>query len=125
MPSMASAQAPASVDGLWMNPHNSVAVRTGPCGDKLCGWIVWANAEAKADAKDSGIANLIGTELLENYLPKGPGSWAGTVFVPDMGRHFYSVIKELSPNQLKVSGCILGGWVCKSQVWTRIAKVPQ
>lgn len=125
IPSMAMAQTASPIDGLWLNPHNSVAVRTGPCGNKLCGWIVWANAEAKADAKDSGIANLIGTELLEDYHPDGPGAWAGTVFVPDMGRHFSSEIRELSPAQLKVSGCILGGLVCKSQVWTRIARLPQ
>jgi len=29
----------SSRQGSWLNPHGSVAVRTGPCGDELCGWI--------------------------------------------------------------------------------------
>lgn len=125
MPVAASAGPASGAEGMWINPHHTVAVRTGPCGDKLCGWIVWANPEAQADAKDAGVAKLVGTELLEDYKPDGLGSWAGTVFVPDMGRHFTSWIKTVSPNQLKVSGCILGGLVCKSQIWTRIDHLPQ
>jgi uncharacterized protein (DUF2147 family) len=108
---------------LWLNPHNNVAVRTGACGAKLCGWIVWANPEALADARDAGLPQLIGTELLENYQAKGRGSWAGRVFVPDMNRHFYSTIDVVSPTQLRIAGCILGGLICKSQVWTRIGQL--
>ena len=124
-PAVAQTPAPASsADGLWLNPHASVAVKIGQCSTKLCGWIVWASAEAQSDAKDGGVTHLVGTELLENYQADAPGAWSGTVFVPDMGRRFYSRIKQLSPTQLKVSGCILGGFVCRSQVWTRIAHVP-
>ena len=107
-----------------MNPYNSVAVRTGPCGERLCGWIVWANQEAQNDARDGGTPKLIGTALLENYRADRPGSWSGTVFVPDMNRRFYSIIQHVGPDQMKVKGCILGGLLCKSQLWHRIADVP-
>ncbi|MCI4589385.1 DUF2147 domain-containing protein [Sphingobium sp. BYY-5] len=116
-------QADAQVEGLWLNPHNSVAVRTGSCGDRLCGWVVWANAAARQDARDGGDGELIGTRLLENYRPDGR-SWAGTVYVPDMGRRFSSQIQEMSPQQLKITGCLLGGFICRSQTWTRIEKTP-
>ncbi len=112
-------------EGLWLNPHRSVVVRTGPCGERLCGWIVWANAEAQADAKDSGIDHLLGTALLEEYRPDGATTWKGTVFVPDMGRRFASEIDVLSPTELKVKGCILGGLICKSQTWTRVTELPR
>ncbi len=124
MAGMASAQQPTQPEGLWINPHQSVAVKTGPCGPKLCGWIVWANAQAQSDAKESGVTQLIGTELLQDYDADGVGLWSGTVFVPDMGRHFSSEIKQISPSQLKISGCILGGLICKSQTWTRIESAP-
>ena len=119
-----AAPLPAPLQGLWLNPHGSVAVRTGPCGDRLCGWIVWANDAARNDAKESGVDPLVGTELLENYHPDG-ASWSGTVFVPDMRRRFSSRIDALSPTRLEIKGCILGGLICKSQVWARIARLPQ
>ena len=110
--------------GVWMNPKRTVAVFTAPCGQALCGRVAWGSAEARADAKDSGLPSLVGTQLLENYRFKGNGVWTGTVFVPDMGRHFYSEIDQLSDSQLKVKGCVLNGLICKSQVWTRIRQVP-
>ncbi|KEQ53351.1 DUF2147 domain-containing protein [Sphingobium chlorophenolicum] len=111
-------------EGLWLSPHHNVAVRTGPCGDRLCGWIVWADGEAQADARDGGTPRLVGTELLEDYRAEGRGQWRGTVFVPDMGRRFASQISQLSPGRLRVRGCILGGLICKSQLWTRIEHLP-
>ena len=118
----ASAQSPvaaAGVIGTWVNPRGSVKVQTGACGDKLCGWVVWANAEAQQDARDSGVQKLIGTELLQDYHAIGDGRWQGRVYVPDMGRTFYSKIEQQGPNSLRISGCVLGGWICKSQVWQR------
>ena len=102
----------------------SVAVRTGACGDKLCGWVVWANGSARSDAKDSGVADLIGTRLLEDYRQDGRHAWSGTVYVPDMGRRFASQIEQPSPGQLKIKGCIMGGLICRSQLWTRIERLP-
>lgn len=119
----ASARAPvaaaAGVIGTWINPHGSVKVQTGACGDRLCGWVVWADAQAQQDARDSGVARLIGTELLQDYRATGDGRWQGRVYVPDMGRTFWSRIEQQGPNSLRISGCILGGWICKSQVWQR------
>jgi len=126
IPAIASAQPVVNEsEGLWINPHDSVVVRTSSCAAKLCGWIVWANAEALADARESGVRQLIGTELLQDYHPTNAHSWSGTVFVPDLGRNISSQINQLSSNELKIKGCILGGLICKSQLWTRIDRVPQ
>lgn len=124
-PVLAQAAAPrGGADGLWLNPKGSVAVQTAACGPALCGRVVWASAEAKADARDSGVSNLLGTELLQDYRASGGGVWKGTVFVPDMGRRFTSEIDAVSANAIKVKGCILGGLVCRSQVWTRLRQLP-
>ncbi|WP_159982313.1 MULTISPECIES: DUF2147 domain-containing protein [unclassified Novosphingobium] len=122
----------ADAEGIWLNPKHTVAVHTDACGpnsiqnrsQSLCGQIVWASNQARADARDSDVPRLLGTEILEDYRFRGHGTWSGTVFVPDMGRHFASEIDQLSPTQLRVKGCILGGLLCKSQVWTRIGQVP-
>ncbi len=105
--------------GTWSNPLGTVRVETGSCGGNLCGWVVWAAPQAVIDARESGVTRLVGTELLKNYRSTGPGRYQGQVFVPDMGRTFYSTIKQNGANSLRISGCILGGLICKSQDWHR------
>ena len=111
--------ATAGLDGIWLNPKGTVAVRTQACGAGLCGRIVWVSASARADAKESGIADPVGIELLKDYRPSNDGSWHGMVYVPDMGRSFHSTIVALAPDRLKISGCLLGNFICKSQIWRR------
>lgn len=105
--------------GVWHNPKNSVAVKTGVCGDKLCGWVVRADDEAQTDAREGGTPSLIGTALLRDYRASGRNSWAGTIFVPDMGRSFGSTIKMVDRNTINLKGCLIGGFFCKTQTWHR------
>jgi len=110
---------PPELSGTWLNPHRSVAVRTGRCGALLCGWIVWVTAEAAQDARDGGVANPVGTEVLRDYRPGSDGRWRGTVYVVDLGRSFSSALEPLGDGRLKISGCLVGGLICKSQIWRR------
>ncbi|MEP9401484.1 DUF2147 domain-containing protein [Sphingomonas sp. VNH70] len=119
----AQASAPGPV-GYWIGPHRDVAVRTAPCGQALCGWVAWASDSARAHAAGGGTARLIGTELLHDYVADGDHGWSGTLFVPDLGRSFASHIEQAAPDRLEVRGCILAGLVCRSQVWTRIDRLP-
>lgn len=102
---------------IWINPRHTVKVETGDCDGKLCGGVVWATQEAEQDARDGGVQKLICTELLQDYHQTSTDHWQGRVFVPDMGRSFYSTITRKGPEELKISGCILGGLICKSQLW--------
>lgn len=106
--------------GLWINPTHSVEVTTVPCGVALCGRISWANSLAIADARDGGVMQLTGTEILEDYHRTGPATWQGRVLVPDMGRSFHSTLTLVDAERLKVSGCVLGGLFCKSQIWIHV-----
>jgi uncharacterized protein (DUF2147 family) len=109
------------VFGTWANPKRTIAVRTAPCPGGVCGAIVWASPRTAAEAQNAGVVALIGTRLLQDYRPMAPGIWAGRVYVPDMGRSFSSRIRQTSPRTLIISGCVIGGFLCKSQVWHRIA----
>lgn len=115
----AQAQLPQDLTGVWSNPRDTVRVETRSCGEGLCGWVVAASAEAQAAAREAGTANLIGTEVLQDYRRQGPDAWQGQVFVPDRGARYYSVIRVIDANALRISGCILGGLICKSQIWRR------
>lgn len=122
-PAMAQpADAMALASGTWINPHGTVVVKAGPCKDRLCGWVSWASTKALADARAEGVTTLIGTELLQDYRLTGTNKWTGRVYVPDRGGTYYSTIQQVDRDQLKISGCILHGWLCKSQLWHRVAE---
>ena len=57
--------------------------------------------------------------LLNDFRQTGNGQWRGTVFVADMDLRVGGKIQVVDDNRLKVSGCILAGMMCRSQVWTR------
>ena len=110
--------AASSLDrAIWVNPYGNVKVQTGNCAGQLCGWVIWASPEAAQEAREAGTQSLVGTQLLQGFREVGPGRWQGHVFVPDIGHRFYSTIAQLNAETLKISGCVLSGMICKSQIW--------
>lgn len=115
---------PASADeaftyGVWRNPKNSVHVEIKPCGGgRACGVVVWANDEAKADARKGGTANLVGLQLLRDFALQKSGSWKGKVFVPDLNMTLGGTADFPDATTMKAKGCLL--LFCKSQTWRRV-----
>lgn len=107
--------------GSGINPARSVEVVMRDCGTSLCGRIAWSSPQAREDARDGGVAQLVGTELLQDYRAAGASDWHGRVLVPDMDQTFDSHLRLVGVNAIRVSGCMLGGLICRSQVWTRVA----
>jgi len=106
--------------GTWINPKRTVTVVTSACGKLLCGTVISATPEVQRIAHEAGAPPLVGTRLLQDYRQTAANKWQGRVFVPDRNASYYSTIKQIDANHLKISGCILGGLLCKSQVWSRI-----
>ncbi|HEY0271401.1 MAG TPA: DUF2147 domain-containing protein [Sphingomonas sp.] len=107
--------------GTWRNPSGSVHVRAEPCGKRMCGVVVWANAKAQADARKGGTGELVGSRIFRDFTLERPGVWRGKVFVPDIGKTFSGTITLVDQNTLNGSGCLIGRVGCKSQIWTRLA----
>jgi Uncharacterized protein conserved in bacteria len=120
-PAAAQAQPGASIYGVWRNPKNSVHVDVRPCGESACGYVVWANAEAQADARKGGTPNLIGLQLFRNFNQQANGRWRGKVFVPDLNATFTGMAELVDNDHLRARGCLIANIACKSQVWVRIA----
>lgn len=114
--------AAAPLTGTWTNPANSVRVDMRPCGRSTCGVVVWANDRALADAEAGGTDRLVGSELFTDLRADGPGHWSGAVFVPDLGRTVEGTLTLLDARTLEVEGCLVAGFACKAQVWTRVAQ---
>ena len=105
--------------GVWRNPKNSVHVEIKPCGGgRACGFVVWANDEAKADAKKGGTPDLVGLQLLRDFQLQKNGSWKGKVFVPDLAMNFNGTADFPDATTMKAKGCLL--LFCKSQTWRRV-----
>ncbi|MDZ4374267.1 MAG: DUF2147 domain-containing protein [Phenylobacterium sp.] len=120
MPGVSAAQS-TGVEGVWRNPKNSVHIRIQPCGENLCGYVVWANDDAKEDARKGGTPNLVGSQLLRNFAPSKSGSYRGRVFVPDLNATFSGSAQLMDSNTLRARGCLIASLGCKSQNWKRVA----
>lgn len=112
----------ADPQGQWRNPQGTVIVSLAPCGQALCGVVQWASEAAKADARRGGTEHLVGTEVLSEFTPKAPGRWRGRLFIPDLNQRPKAEMRLVEPDQLKVTVCGVGGLLCKSQLWTRVAQ---
>ena len=115
----ALAEDPQQPFGTWRNKKDSVHIAIRPCGDAICGRVVWASDKAKADAR-GGTDTLVGTEMLRDFHARGNGRWRGKVFVPDIGQTFYGTISVIGPDRLKARGCLFAGILCKSRIWLRV-----
>jgi len=113
----ASASAKSPLEGRWKNGAMEVVI--GPCGQTLCGTVVKASPKQQAKAERGSGTDLIGARLIESIEPTGPGTYRGRVFVADHGVHANGTIRQVSPNQLKVRGCVLGV-ICRSKTWDRV-----
>jgi uncharacterized protein (DUF2147 family) len=116
-----NAPSAGAIAGVWRNPKNSVHVDIKPCGQAICGYVVWATPKAEADAKKGGNAKLVGMQLLRDFTPKGEG-WHGKVYVPDINATFGGTAELVDANTLKAKGCVFAGFGCKTQLWKRVTE---
>lgn len=114
------AAAPPPRESVWRNPKDSVHVRVHPCGEAMCGTVIWANDQAKADSARGGTPNLVGVQLFRDFRVTAANVWTGKVFVPDLNRVFTGTATLADSNSLVARGCVAGKFGCKSQTWTRI-----
>ncbi|MEM9140409.1 MAG: DUF2147 domain-containing protein [Pseudomonadota bacterium] len=115
------------VFGLWKSAVNDegnfIHVEIGACtGDaaKVCGIIKDALNVDPAQTNVTRQAELKGKTIIANMVPDGPNEWdGGTIWAPDDDETYDSTM-ELKGNVLEVSGCVLGGIICRGQDWTRL-----
>lgn len=106
----------------WRNPSGSVHVQAHPCGEALCGTVIWANEKARADVARAGAGELVGSLLFKDFVFDGPERVRGRVNVPDIGRTFSGTVTLAGPDTARARGCLAGRVGCRSQDWTRIPR---
>ena len=105
------------IEGRWAKGNLQIDIK--PCGRTLCGTVVKASPKQQARAERGSGTDLVGATLIKQIQPTGPGSYRARVFVADRNMHANGKIRQLSPNRLAVSGCVMAV-ICKSTRWERI-----
>ncbi|MEM7057373.1 MAG: DUF2147 domain-containing protein [Pseudomonadota bacterium] len=117
----------SDVFGLWKSAVNDnggfIHVEIGPCasdGAKVCGVIKDAFNVVPENLDTARRDELVGKTIIADMVPDGANEWGdGTIWAPDDDKTYDSNM-ELSGNKLEVSGCVLGGIICRGQGWTRL-----
>lgn len=114
-----NARAAQPIEGLWRNPIGSAIIRVGPCGDTLCGSVVWASARGNAEVAKT-TSHVVGTLVLTDVKQMAANRWSGRLFVPDDNIHVSARLQLAGPRSLRLTGCAVAGLFCRSQIWTRV-----
>ena len=109
--------------GIWTGPKDNVRVAIKSCGTSTCGTVVYASPKAEADARKSGLTTLVGQQLLRDFEPTRNGNMRGKVFVPTLKVTLVGTAEFIDARTMKAKGCVLGGLICKAQIWRRIDSV--
>ncbi|MEM6973894.1 MAG: DUF2147 domain-containing protein [Pseudomonadota bacterium] len=111
--------AAAPAVGLWktaVDEGRFLHVRIAPCATgqpTLCGTI-----EGAFGGADTAI---VGRPIIWDMRPNGPGAWEdGRVWAADEDETYRAKMAMKSADVLELSGCILGGLICRGQDWTRL-----
>jgi uncharacterized protein (DUF2147 family) len=113
----ASAIAKSGLEGRWKNGKMEIVIR--PCGHALCGTVVRASAKQQAKAQRGSGTQLLGSRVIDNIQPAGPGVYKANVYVADRDMNARGTIRQVGPNRLNVRGCVFG-FLCKTTNWDRV-----
>ena len=116
----ATAASADPVEGLWKTKPddngNFGHVQIAPCGGKICGTLVKAFDGAGKEISSPNV----GKQIVWDMVAEGGGAYGGgKVWAPDRDKTYRSKM-ALSGDTLAVSGCVLGGAVCRASDWSRV-----
>jgi len=114
----AEAQGPArGVTGVWIDHTGQGAVEIGPCGDRMCGRVVWL----KNPKHKSRSGRLIcGTQILGDLHARPNNTWeSGWIYNPEDEERFSAEIKLKNANTLLVTGYLGIKLLGETYTWKR------
>jgi uncharacterized protein (DUF2147 family) len=117
----APAFASAPISGKWVTEDGKGIVEILQCGQPVCGRLVKTLVPVVGPPFDRNNPDpalrkrpLIGLEILSNFHEKG-SKWEGTIYSPERGKSYRSVVYRNKEGTLTVKGCI--SFICETQTW--------
>lgn len=109
------------ITGTYINESGGTKVQVSECEAGLCGKVVWmknpVNDVNNPDASKRG-RSVVGIQAV-SLKSTGPATYAGSLYDTESGKT-YSGKAKFSDSDVKLSGCVLGGLICKTSVWQRV-----
>ena len=126
----ALAQEPAEV-GTWLTEKGDAHIRIAPCGEALCGEIVWLKEPLDKEGKekldkhnpDESLRHraIIGLTMISGFVANGEGMWEnGRIYDAGSGDTYKSTMFLETADKLKVRGYIGIPLFGRSQTWSRV-----
>ncbi len=121
----------ADPNGTWLTEPGTSRIKISDCSDALCGTVVWLKEPIDPQTQKPYLDKLnidpskrsrplIGVSIVLDMKPSGADSWAGQVYNAEDGNTYPASITMLPAGTLKLEGCVLGGLICRAQIWTRV-----
>ncbi|MGD9806714.1 MAG: DUF2147 domain-containing protein [Hyphomicrobiaceae bacterium] len=121
--------------GVWIDHTGRGAVEISPCGQGLCGRIVWLQQPLDQQGqplRDKLNENrrlrdrpICGLQILGDLKPMRDGSWdSGWIYDPEQGESFDVEVRLTAPDVLQVTGYKGLKFLSETFRWQRAAEVP-
>lgn len=121
---LCASPAPAQVrdpSGTYLSESGETRVHIARCGQVYCGTIV----AMKGDTRDVynpdpelRSRSLVGVQMISDLKPLGDG-FVGQLYNFKDGRIYTGKI-TFAGKAMQLSGCVLGGFICRSQTWAKV-----
>jgi uncharacterized protein (DUF2147 family) len=108
------AMAGDELQGVWLNDTGRGAIEIKPCGDKLCGHVVWV--------KDTADVEGCGRQIIGDIASTGSGAWGGDsawIYSPEKKKKYDVEVTPLKDGTLKVMGYAGVKFLSKTMIWTK------
>lgn len=128
-PVASAAPAIQAAQGVWADEDGKSNIEIAPCGQYLCGRIVWlaeptdGNGQPKRDQNNPDPAlrskPIMGLTILKGLQPhEGDSQLKGFVYNAENGK-VYDIYLDPQGATMSVEGCF-AMFLCGSQTWTRV-----
>jgi uncharacterized protein (DUF2147 family) len=118
----------AEPTGDWLVENGAAQIHIENCDGSLWGVVSWEKTPGGFDAHnpDPALRNrpILGMPTLLDLKPGRGDRWEGKVYNAENGKTYEVNIKLKNPDMLRIEGCVLGGFLCGGQEWTRVAQQP-
>ena len=117
--------------GVWEHANKRIRVQILPCGETLCGkivWFMWPNDSdglPLVDFKNKNPAKrsrpLLGLTILWNLRHTGENTWTGgRIYNPDDGKYYMARMSIENDGTLRVRAYVIIPALGETLIWTRI-----